>query len=179
MTVTPRLMLAIFDGVYLFALASWVGGISFFSFAVAPVIFRVLGAEGGARFVRALFPRYYAWVVVCGAVALPALISGVLCYPELRGPMVGVQAGLILAGTVTMLYCGNTLTPRINAARDAGPAEADRFDRLHRRSVRLNGAVLVIGIVLLVLFALRPRPARPGNPALLADRTPISPAARP
>ncbi|WP_435016465.1 DUF4149 domain-containing protein [Tundrisphaera sp. TA3] len=160
--MSDRSMLAILDSIYLFALAAWVGGIAFFSFAVAPVIFAVLGAEQGGRFVRALFPRYYAWGVVNGAVALPALVGVAFCVPGLRGPMVGLQAGLILAGTLTMMYCGNTLTGRINAARDRGPEGAARFDRLHRRSVRLNGMVLVIGIVLLVLFATRPRPPIPG-----------------
>lgn len=172
--MTPRLILAILDSVYLFALAAWVGSIAFFSFGVAPVIFRVLGAEAGGRFVRALFPRYYAWGVVCGAVALPALVGGTFVFPEFRGPMIAVQAALVLVGTMTMLYCGNSLTPQINAARDAGPAESDRFDRLHHRSVRLNGVALVVGIVLLVLFALRPRPVTSGSPAILtrgADRS--------
>ena len=157
-----RLLLAIFDGVYVFALAAWVGSILFFSFAVAPIIFRVLGAEPGARFVRALFPRYYAWGVVSTAIALPAMVCGPLSVPELRGPMVGVQAALIALSLGIMLYCGNTLTPAINAARDEGPASADRFKRLHKRSVNLNAVVLLIGIILLVGFAVRRTPRTPG-----------------
>ena len=61
-----------------------------------------------------------------------------------------------------MLYCGNTLTPAINAARDEGPSSADRFDRLHKRSVNLNGAVLLIGIALLIAFASRRVPDEAG-----------------
>ena len=34
--------------------------------------------------------------------------------------MVGVQAMVILAGILCMLYGGNSLTPAINQARDAG-----------------------------------------------------------
>lgn len=157
-----RLLLAIFDSVYVFALTAWVGSILFFSFAVAPIIFRVLGAESAAKFVRALFPRYYAWGVVTTAVALPAMVCGPLSFPELRGPMVAVQAALIAASLGIMLYCGNTLTPAINAARDEGPASADRFDRLHRRSVRLNAVALLIGTVLLVGFAVRKPPRTSG-----------------
>ena len=157
--MTPRLLLATFDSVYVLALAAWVGAILFFSFGVAPIIFRVLGAEHAARFVRALFPRYYAWGVGATAIALPALICGSLAYPELRGVRIGVQAFLILFGLVIMLYCGNSLTPAINAARDAGPAEAARFDRLHKRSVQLNGVALSLGLILLVSFAVR-RPVR-------------------
>ena len=79
--MNPRLLLAIFDSIYLVALSAWVGAILFFSFGVAPIIFRVLGADAAARFVRALFPRYYAWGVGATAVALPALICGPLAYP--------------------------------------------------------------------------------------------------
>jgi uncharacterized membrane protein len=156
--VQARLLLSIFDSIYVFALTAWVGSILFFSFAVAPIIFKVLGAESGGRFVRALFPRYYAWGVVSTAIALPAMVCGPLSVPELRGPMVGVQAALIALSLGIMLYCGNTLTPAINAARDEGPASADRFNRLHKRSVHLNAVVLLIGIVLLVGFAVRRTP---------------------
>jgi len=166
--MNSRLLLAIFDSIYVFALAAWVGAILFFSFGVAPIIFRVLGAEAAAKFVRALFPRYYAWGVGATAVALPALICGPLAYPELRGVNVGVQAILLVAGLLIMLYCGNSLTPTINAARDAGPAEAARFDRLHKRSVQLNGVALLLGLVLLVGFAIR----RPVQTSGLNEMTP-------
>jgi hypothetical protein len=177
----------VFDSVYLVALTAWVGSILFFSFAVAPVIFKVLGAEAGGRFVRALFPRYYLWGAISGAVALPATVAVPLCYPELRGPWVGVRALVIIAGILTMLYAGNSLTPAINAARDAGPAGRERFDRLHRRSVRLNALVLLMGLSLLVAFAARPAPRtagivepspadRAGAPARSPRGAPVAPA---
>ena len=153
--MSPRLLLIIFDVVYLVALVAWVGAILFVSFGVAPIIFRVLDAEAAAKFVRALFPRYYAWGAGATAIALPALVCGALAYPELRGVGIGVQALLLVAGLLIMLYCGNSLTTAINAARDAGPAEVARFHRLHRRSVWLNGVALVLGLVLLVEVALR------------------------
>jgi hypothetical protein len=154
--------MVLFDAVYLVAMTAWVGSVLFFSFGVAPVIFKVLGPEAGGRFVRALFPRYYQWGVVSGAVALPSAVAVPLCFPELRGPWVGVQALAILAAVLIMLYAGNALTPAINAAPDAGPEGHARFERLHRRSVRLNGLVLVIGLGLLVAFAARPVPKTAG-----------------
>jgi hypothetical protein len=154
--------MAILDTAYMLALTAWVGSILYLSFGVAPLVFPVLGAEAGGRFVRALFPRYYAWGAMSAAVALPALVGVPLSFPEYRGPMVGVQALLILASILIMLYAGNVLTPAINAARDAGPAEHARFERLHRRSVRLNGLVLVIGVALVILHALRPAPRTSG-----------------
>jgi uncharacterized membrane protein len=153
--VTAPVLLTIFDSVYVIALTAWVGSILFFSFAVAPISFRVLGAEAGGTFVRALFPRYYLWGVISSAVALPALVCGPLAFPEL-------QALAIIASLLIMLYCGNSLTPAINEARDAGAASAERFDRLHKRSVNLNGVVLLIGLVLLFAFASRKAPTTDG-----------------
>ncbi len=163
-----RLLLLLFDSAYVLALAAWVGSVLFFSFGVAPVIFGVLGEQAGGRFVRALFPRYYLWGAIAGSIALPAYVAVPLCYPEYRGPLVGVQALAILAGILIMLYGGNSLTPAINQARDAGPAGEQMFARLHRRAVRLNVMVMAIGLGLLIGFVTRPAPRYPG----LADLTP-------
>jgi putative copper export protein len=155
-------LLRLFDFLFLVAMAAWLGSILFVSFGVAPLIFRVLPAEHAARFVRALFPVYYAWGATSGAVALPATVCGPLAVPELRGPAVAIRAGLILLGVLLMFYAGNVLTPAINAARDAGPDGAGRFDRLHRRSVWLNGLALLLGLAVLALHVTRPAPAGTG-----------------
>ena len=154
--MTARQLLALFDSVYVLAMAALVGGIVFFTFVVAPIVFRVLGTEAGGRFVRALFPRYYLWNAILGAVALPSFVAGPLCFPEYRGPAVGVQSAILLAIILVMLYAGNSLLPQINRARDEGPVASDRFERLHRRSVVLNAAAMIGGIGLLVAFACRP-----------------------
>ena len=160
--MTTRHLLALFDSVYVLAMAAMVGSIVFFSFVVAPIIFRVLGAESGGRFVRALFPRYYLWGAIAGAIALPAFVAGPLCFPEYRGIGVGIQAAVLLGCTLIMLYGGNSLVPQINRARDAGSSAHDRFVRLHRRSVVLNLAVVVGGVMLLIAFACRPAPRTEG-----------------
>ena len=157
-----RFLLAFFDSVYVLALTAWVGSILFFSFGVAPVIFQALSPEAAAKFVRTLFPRYYLWGAISGAIALPAYIGAPLSHGELRGPWVAVQSLLILSCTLIMLYAANSLTPAINAAREAGSSGEARFNQLHRRSVRLNGLVLLIGVGLLIAFATRPRPKTAG-----------------
>ena len=160
--MSARFLLGIFDSVYVIALTAWVGSILFFTFGVAPIIFTVLGSENGAKFVRALFPTYYAWGATAGAIALPAFVAVPLCYPEYRGGAVAIQSMAILAGTLIMLYGGNSITPAINAARDAGAEGQERFKKLHRRSVCLNALVLVIGVGLLIAFANRPAPRTSG-----------------
>ncbi len=162
-------LLIIFDSVYLIAMAAWVGSVIFVSFGVAPLIFQVLDAEAAAKFVRGLFPRYYLWGAIAGAVALPSAVAVPLCYPEMRGPAVGLQAIALITGTLIMLYAGNVLTPEINAARDEGPPGEARFHRLHRRSVILNGVVLLIGMGLLVAFAARKAPRTAG----IIEPTPV------
>jgi hypothetical protein len=167
--MTGRSLLFLFDSAYVLALAAWVGSILFFSFGVAPLVFSELGEQTGGKFVRVLFPRYYLWGAICGAVALPAYVAGPLCFHEYRGPMVGVSALVILAGILITMYGGNSLTPAINQARDQGPAGQDRFRRLRRRAVWLNALVLAIGIGLLIAFAARPGPKTAG----IVEMTPI------
>jgi hypothetical protein len=160
--LNARTLLALFDSVYLVCVSAWLGSALFVTFGLAPIIFKVLGPEPAARFVRVLFPRYYAWCATAGSIALASFVTGTLSVPELRGPRVGVQMALLLAGTLIMLYCGNSLTPAIDAARDLGPSGQPQFDRLHRRSVWLNGLVLAFGVILLAAFATRPSPTTPG-----------------
>lgn len=160
--VSPRFLIGVFDSVYLAALCAWVGSVLFFSFVVAPVVFTVLDKENGGKFVRALLPRYYAWGAFAGAIALPAFVARPLCYPEFRGPSVAVQSLLILTGTLIMLYAGNSLSPAMVAARDAGSSETDRLERLRRLSAGLNTLVLLIGAGLLIAFANREAPQSAG-----------------
>lgn len=160
--MTARFLLATYDAVYLIAMTAWVGAMLFVTFCVSPLIVQVLDAPAASRFLRALFPRYYAWGATAGAVALAALVCGALSYPEYRGRATAIQSLLLLAGTLAMLYGGNTLTPALDAARDTGPSGAARLERLRRRCVRLNGLVLAIGLVLLVAFAARPAPTTSG-----------------
>jgi Domain of unknown function (DUF4149) len=172
--MATRQLLALFDVIYLLSMTAMVGSILFFSFAVAPIIFRVLGEESGGRFVRALFPRYYQWGAISGAIALPAYVAGPLCFPEYRGIAVGLQSAALLVCTLVMLYCGNSLVPQINRARDDGPTGHSRFVRLHRRSVWLNMLVMVLGIVLLAAFAARPVPRTEG----IVELSPVERARR-
>jgi Domain of unknown function (DUF4149) len=160
--VTARYLLALFDSIYLIALASWLGSTVFFSFGVAPFVFRALKAETGAKAASALFARYYLWGAISGAVALPAFVAGPLCYHEYRGAMVGVEALVMIGCILVMLYGGNSLTPAIHRACDEGPAGHERLEQLERRAVRLSAVVMVAGLLLFVAFATRPSPRTSG-----------------
>ena len=147
---------------YLIALSVWIGEIVFFSFVVAPSVFRAFPPSDAGRAVAAIFPTYYQIGYVCGVVLLLASV-GFLISGAAR-TVWGVAASLSAAMLVATLYAGLAVQPRASALRLQMHAEAtlppvkDAFDRLHRTAVWLNGGVLIGGIVLSILTAARLRP---------------------
>lgn len=127
--------------------AALLGGMLYFALGFAPLVFTRLPAETAARFIRAVFPVYYAM----GAGA--ALLAALLLLPT------GRWAALALAAAVAagFLLARFVLMPAVNAARDrelAGDVAAKRrFARLHGGSVALNGAQALALVGLLVLLA--------------------------
>jgi uncharacterized membrane protein len=134
--LTPLALIA------LFATALLLGGMVFFAVLIAPLVFRVLEAEPGGRFIRALFPRYYAWLIGCAAAAAVALF-----------PLSKLDSGLMALVAGMAVWLRQVLMPRINALSDrakAGDALAQReFDRAHRLSVVAN--VIQMGVAAAVL----------------------------
>src|SRR5262249_37329332 len=153
--VTSRFLLALFDPVYVTALAIWLGSSVYFAFAIAPATLRLRSAESRTQFVRALFPRYYLWGAISGSVALPAFVAGPLCYHEYRGAMVGVKALVIIFGILIMIHGGNSLTSSISQAAERRDSDVNQFERLIRRAIWLTALVLVAQLFLLINFATR------------------------
>ena len=92
-SMTTRHLLALFDSIYVLAMAAMVGSIVFFSFVVAPIIFRVLGAEGG----RPIRPRLIPPVLSLGRDLRGDRAAGVSspgrsASPNTGGSSVGIQA---------------------------------------------------------------------------------------
>lgn len=127
----------------LLSMAILLGAMVFFPAVVAPLVFRTLEPEAAGRFLRALFPRYYLFMVVTSGLA------GALLLPS------DVLAGIaLLAVAGSTLWVRGWLVPRLNAWRDrelAGDTAAGaRFARGHRFSVALNVLQLVLVGALLV-----------------------------
>jgi len=157
---------ALLRTVHLLALGTWVGSVVFFSFFTAPTLFGALPRDMAGRAVSAIFPRYYALGAACGAVAL---LTGLLL--GARQPAFGrlLACEIVLLGLMTgiVAYAGCVVLPEAAQARLALPAiegtpaydgAKARFDSLHRLSVLLNGAMLILGVASTALFALQ----RPG-----------------
>ncbi len=131
----------------LLAVALLLGGMAFFAAVIAPVVFRVLPAEPAGRFIRAVFPVYYLWVVGTAAAGAVALF-----------PISKSDAGILAVIAGLAIWLRQVLMPRINALSDrvkAGEqAAASPFDRAHRLSVLANLLQMLAAAVVLAGFVL-------------------------
>ena len=138
--------------IYLLSLVCWIGSIIFFSFFVAPVVFKILEREKAGEVVGIIFPRYYMIGYVSGVLVLMALL--------LNGPsgLKWCAWGIMMVGTA---YAGLVVNPKAKTLKQQlkNSSEAEkstlevRFKNLHSLSVKLNGAVLFSGLWLLWLSA--------------------------
>ena len=138
--------------IYLLSLVCWIGSIIFFSFFVAPVVFKILEREKAGEVVGIIFPRYYMIGYVSGVLVLMALL--------LNGPagLKWCAWGVMIVGTA---YAGLVVNPKAKTLKeqlkDSPEAEKStlevRFKTLHSLSVKLNGVVLFAGLWLLWLSA--------------------------
>lgn len=150
--------------VHLLGLVIWIGGVVFFSFVTAPALFGSLPREMAGRAVSAIFPRYYLVGWVGGTLSLFAALGlGLRAGAWPRALVAEIVLILLMLGL--SLFAGQVILPQAYALRLSLPglegtpghdvAKA-RFDRLHRRSVLLNGAVLLLGIGTVAIVSTRP-----------------------
>jgi len=135
-------------------IAGWLAISTFFSFAVAPLAFRVIDRGAAGQLVSAVLPRYYDWGIVLCAIALTA--SAVVSGMRPRGRAL---AGIALCGTMLglLLWASIVVLPRAESARRTRDDAA--FALAHRSSVQLNGLTMLAGAAVLLLEALS-RPTR-------------------
>jgi Domain of unknown function (DUF4149) len=146
------------------ALLVWVGGITFFAFAAAPLVFQepVQEITGGthvsAMIVNSMLERFTVWQAVCAAVLILALVLQIRLLRVNRGRRV-VQLLAALVMTALLAWCGLLIGPRMNALGDeiGNFNDADQtseahieFDTLHHLYSRLMGINLVLGLGLFV-----------------------------
>jgi len=143
--------------VQVFALGAWVGSIFYFSAAVAPGAFRVLSNQDQAgALVQFTLGRLHTLGVVA---AVLYLFASVGLAQSFRGLVRPAAIGVVLMLLLTVAS-QNFVTPRMRALRtEMGSVAAtpssdplrQEFDRLHGISVKLEGAVLLIGFAALFL----------------------------
>ena len=151
----------------LLALATWIGGIAFFAFAVAPVAFRNLpDAHQAGVIVRGTLLALHRIGLFAGAIYLFFTLA-LLATQQDTHPARAAEIVLIVSMMALTLYLQQSVLPHMETDRltlggdvDAAPADAPprvHFERLHRLSERLEGAVLVEGVLLLCLAPIHGR----------------------
>ena len=135
------------DAAGLVAVAAVFGGMVFFAFVYAPLVFIKLGTEDGGRFIRQVFPVYY---VAMGAVSIAA--AGLLAFGRVGR---GADALAMACIGIVFFLARFVLLPVINRnAGQAGDVAAKkRFDALHRVSVIVNLVQMVGVLVVLVRYS--------------------------
>jgi uncharacterized membrane protein len=146
----------------LLSLVLWIGGLIFFAFVLAPTAFSVLPNTHLAGNVvgRALGKLH--WIAIVSGVVY--LISSLL-YSRLTDGTVhlfGARHVLLCAMLALTLISQFGIIPRMDTLRaslgDVGSAPIDnpqrvQFDALHVWSTRVEGAVLLLGLVVVYLTA--------------------------
>ncbi|MCU1286585.1 MAG: hypothetical protein JWO13_2935 [Acidobacteriales bacterium] len=145
----------------LLCLIAWLGGIIFFSLIAAPATFKTMELIkdsqpfAGLLISRMLFPLH-ALGQLCAVIFL---IASAALYRSIRR----IPQFLIVIMFALTLFSQYWVTPRIEdlrfvvAEKNVDMAKRAEFDKLHRTSVGLEGAVLLLGLGVVWLVAKKPQ----------------------
>lgn len=144
----------IFNFIYLLSLVAWIGSIIFFSFFVAPVVFKTLDREKAGEVVGIIFPRYYKLGYICGALILLSFFVSGADEVGLKWCAWGIMViGSGLAGLVINPKAKKIKEQLKSLSEEEKHSLEAKFKSLHSFSVKLNAAVLFSGLWLLGLTA--------------------------
>jgi uncharacterized membrane protein len=148
----------------LLAIVTWVGGLLFFAFVLAPTAFATYPTVHEAGLIVGASLRVFDVVaLVCGAVFL--LATGILfgkAPMRIRGryEIEFLLAAIMLLATA---YIHFNILPSMDRDRDRANGDITsvpidhpariHFDELHKRSERVEAAVLLCGLAVIVLMS--------------------------
>ena len=125
------------------------GTMIFFSFVMAPLIFTKLEVEVAGKFIRVVFPWYYLFL---GILSLFSLIAMALANRMDTIFMILFFLGVVVSRQIIM--------PKINIYRDLSANNNRKaesmFNLLHRSSVGINFAQIVICLIVISRLVLYP-----------------------
>ena len=120
-------------------LAISLGMMIFFSFVLAPMIFKILDAENAGKFVRKIFPYYYFTNLVFLSVA-------VVFFFIVSSFSINFYITLLLV--ISFVFAQFILMPLINRLKDNN--QEKKFKYAHGFSVVINFAQMILLIYLLI-----------------------------
>jgi uncharacterized membrane protein len=154
----------------LLAIVVWVGGLIFFAFVVAPTAFGVLPSKHEAGLVVAgTLAELHQMASICGLlfITFTALLTRTAAPRQRR--LLAIQGLIVLSMMLASTCVQKKIVPQmeqdriaaggdIDAAPPDNPARQD-FERLHPTSEKIEGAVLFLGLAVVILMALEQWPA--------------------
>ena len=121
-------------------LASGILGIMlFFSFAIAPIIFKSLDEKNARNFIRNIFPYYYFINLILSILVIIFFVSM---------NFYGLNFYLILSVAILFAFSQFILMPMINKFRDNN--ETKKFNYTHGVSVVINIIQMVFLVIILI-----------------------------
>ena len=115
------------------------GMMIFFSFILAPMIFKILDPENAGKFVRKIFPYYYfVNLVFLSIVVILILLNSIINF----------KFYIIVSLVISFIFAQFILMPFINKLRDNN--EENKFKYAHGFSVAIN-FLQMIGLVFLLI----------------------------
>lgn len=153
--------------VQLLAAGLWLGGLVVLGAVVAPTIFRNVPAPTSADAMTLVFRRFDKVAMICGAVLL--LVEAWRAFARLDGARVRADLARVgVAGVAAALAVGQgmVISPRIaelhasGAVRglDAAGRQLDSIHKLAEAEAKVQLALLVVFVALVVHRLARPRP---------------------
>ena len=144
--------MVIFNFIYLLSLVVWIGSIVFFSFFVAPVVFKSLEREKAGELVGIIFPRYYKVGYACGTLILLSFLASGVEEIGLKWCAWGIMSLTSILAGVVVNPKAKLLKEKIKSASKEEKSGLDeKFKFLHSFSVKLNIGTFFSGLWLLGL----------------------------
>jgi hypothetical protein len=149
------------------ALAAWVGSIIFFAFVVAPVAFSTMSdAHQAGAIVRGTLLQLHRIGLIAGMLYFLFTLALIGMQKDTH-PARAVELALIVAMLSLTAYSQFSIIPRMESDRlllggnvnTTPPSDPTHkhFDRLHSLSEKMEGAVLIEGLILLALAPIHGR----------------------
>ena len=140
---------------YRLAIACWIGGACLFTFVLTPIIFKSFNRDMAGGIVGALFPGYFKWGLLWGAIALAAiLMSPTVKHRTIAAVIIAGMLALTLVQAIVIEPKAAALKREITSFETTSKDDPQRvrFRKLHGISAVSNLAVIGGGIVLIVLL---------------------------
>jgi hypothetical protein len=139
----PRAAPAWAVSLFVTSLALWFGAAMFLSAGVMPVLFTRLEPSEAGRIASLIFPIYFRGGLAVGVVACIAS----LVVARSGGRLWLASTLLLVLMTAAQAWTTLVVAPEMGRIR-GDVTRVERFQELHRLSVRLNAVILIGGLVL-------------------------------